>query len=275
MLQSTRNGTADRDACGSAMAGQAGGAGRGYRPCLLSWSKGEAPQSGVELTREIGLRCDAQLKLISVDRSTQLLLCAERPPHATTRRSFTRAVRELLESLRSRYPESEVRAVIGDRIGAGEGFADVVSRLRRSERLAPAEGIVSPRRCALAHLLEAVEPRRAGAFVEEQLETLAAYDHEHGTNLLRVLELALDHPDRNAAANAAFMHRNTFRRQLRTALEAADADIESPEERLALHLALKLRTLRAAGSAFEPAPPRPAVAGPPSARMARSPFGRS
>lgn len=226
-------------------------ASRGYRPCLLSWNKGEPTESDLKLIREIGLRCDSHSKLISIDRGTQVLLFAERPPRATTRRSFAHDVRDLLEAVRRRHPEAEVRAIIGDRIGAGEGFAAVVSRLRRAERLALAkgsEGVVSARRCGLAHLFEGVEPRRAWAFVEEQLETLAAYDQEHGTNLLRVLELALDHHDRNAAANAAFMHRNTFRRQLRNALEAMDADIESPEERLALHLALKMRAFRAAGS---------------------------
>ncbi len=40
------------------------------------------------------------------------------------------------------------------------------------------------------------------------------------------------------------MHRNTFRRQLATALRLLDADLEQPEERLALHLALKLRAAR-------------------------------
>jgi len=229
------------------VAREGGVAGRGYRPCLLSWGHGEPPESDLGLIREIGLRLDSHLKLIPVDRRTQLLLLAEGRQRAPVPRSSTHAVRDLLEALRKRFPEAEVRAVVGDRAGAGEGFAAVVSRLRRSERLAPAEDVVSARRCALVHLLEGVEPRQAGAFVEEQLETLAAYDQEHGTNLLRVLELALDHPDRNAAASAAFMHRNTFRRQLRTALEAMDADIDSPEERLALHLALKMRAVRAAG----------------------------
>lgn len=79
------------------------------------------------------------------------------------------------------------------------------------------------------------------AFVQGQLASLQAYDHEHRTNLQRVLELALDHDSRNTAARAAFMHRNTFRRQLRKALELIDLDLDCPEERLALHLALKLR----------------------------------
>jgi DNA-binding PucR family transcriptional regulator len=37
------------------------------------------------------------------------------------------------------------------------------------------------------------------------------------------------------------MHRNTFRRQLGKALELIDVDLTCPEERLALHVALKMR----------------------------------
>lgn len=92
-------------------------------------------------------------------------------------------------------------------------------------------------------LVRVLDPRDASLFVHDQLAALADYDREHGTDLLRVLELALDHRDRNDAARAAFMHRNTFRRRLRQAEKLAGADLGCPEERLALHLALKLRAL--------------------------------
>ena len=104
--------------------------------------------------------------------------------------------------------------------------------------------MVWARRYSLGCLLETLDPRQASAFIEGQLGGLQAYDHEHGTNLQRVLELALDHDNRNTAADAAFMHRNTFRRQLRRALELIDVDLACPEERLALHVALKMRALR-------------------------------
>ncbi len=110
--------------------------------------------------------------------------------------------------------------------------------------IATAESTPAPRarhRHALPWLLARLDARAAAAFVDFELAELAAYDREHGTDLQRVLELALDHADRASAADAAFMHRNTFRRQLATALRLLGADLEQPEERLALHLALKLR----------------------------------
>jgi hypothetical protein len=70
--------------------------------------------------------------------------------------------------------------------------------------------------------------RWATGFVEQQLGVLEAHDRLHGTTLERVLELALDHSDRGAAADAAFMHRNTFRRQLKKALELLGSDLDFP-----------------------------------------------
>lgn len=99
----------------------------------------------------------------------------------------------------------------------------------------------------LAYVLEGIDMRGVAAFVHAQLDALEGYDREHGTDLIHVLELALDHHDRNAAARAAFMHRNTFRRQLRKAEDLIAADLGCPEERLALHLALKLRALGPGG----------------------------
>lgn len=108
---------------------------------------------------------------------------------------------------------------------------------------APMDEGAQARRPSLAGLLATLDPCQVSAFIRGQLAGLRAYDREHGTNLERVLELALDYDSRSTAARAAFMHRNTFRRQLRKAFELIDVDLDCPEERLALHLALKMRAL--------------------------------
>lgn len=165
---------------------------------------------------------------------------------AEGRQHLRETIAEVARAVQDRRPEAEIHTVVGQRIRPGEQLEAVASRLSRVERQAVAHGceaIASARHYSLACLLERLDACDATAFVHEQLAGLAAYDRERGTNLLRVLELALDHPDRNAAARAAFMHRNTFRRQLRTALKLLDADLDCPDERLALHLALKMRAL--------------------------------
>ncbi|HEX2125968.1 MAG TPA: helix-turn-helix domain-containing protein [Thermoleophilaceae bacterium] len=195
--------------------------------------------------REVATAWDARCRLLPLDGAAQILLLPGDPP-APPRE----AVRAVVAAARGVRPEARIHVVVGDRVTAGESLGAAAARLRRVARrtIGSASDVpVSARSHSLASLLETLDPRDAASFVEEQLAGLRAYDREHGTNLQRVLELALDHHDRGTAASAAFMHRNTFRRQLGKALDLVGADLGDPLERLALHVALKLRS-RAAPS---------------------------
>jgi sugar diacid utilization regulator len=219
---------------------------RVYWPCLLSWVRGSPTDAELEQMRQAARRRDSRSMIIPVDRGSQVLLFAADSFGGPDRRRLRNAVSAVVEAAHAGRPAAEIEAVLGDRIGPGAPLALVASRLRRLRRYALAHGgdaLIWARRDSLVCLLETIDPRRVSSFIQGQLTSLQAYDHEHGTNLQRVLELALDHSDRNTAARAAFMHRNTFRKQLRKALELIDVDFDCPEERLALHLALKLRAL--------------------------------
>lgn len=217
---------------------------RTYRPCLLSWVRGEPTDALVELMRRAALDWDTRSLLVPVDTGTQALLVAEDSPGGGGRMRLHSAVASVLDAVRSVRPDAEIHAVVGDRITSRERLPVIAGRLRRLARYTQARGgpdVVWARRYSLACLLETLDPHEVSAFVEGQLAGLRAHDREHGTNLQRVLELALDYENRNTAARAAFMHRNTFRRQLGKALELIDVDLACPEERLALHVALKMR----------------------------------
>jgi DNA-binding PucR family transcriptional regulator len=201
----------------------------------------------IERMRRAAFDWDRRSVLVAVDDGAQALLVPEDSPGRTSRERLHAAVLSVVEAVHAVRPQAEIHAVVGDRITSRERLPIVAARLRRLARFARARGgedVVWARRYSLACLLDTIDPRQASAFVEGQLATLRAYDREHGTNLQRVLELALDHENRNTAARAAFMHRNTFRRQLARALELIDVDLSCPEERLALHVALKMRALR-------------------------------
>jgi DNA-binding PucR family transcriptional regulator len=183
--------------------------------------------------------------LLPVGARTQMLLLPADPRAGASREQLEETISELLEIAYAERPEPRLHAVIGPCIGSGEPVATAASQLCRLGRYALARGetgVIWAPGYSFASLLE-THAGRAGTLAEHQLAGLAGYDREHGTDLQRVLELALDHGNRNVAAHAAFMHRNTFRRKLRKALELVDADLDCPEERLALHLALKLRAL--------------------------------
>ena len=82
----------------------------------------------------------------------------------------------------------------------------------------------------LAPLLEQIDPVTAAEFVRGQIGSLLDYDREHGTGLADALERALDGFPHGAASG------------LRDhALELLEADLEVPETRLAVQLALRLR----------------------------------
>lgn len=218
---------------------------RAYRLCVLSWAGREPTEALIERMKQAAFQWDRRSRLVPLDRRTQALLVPERSRGGAGRERLHAAVDAVVDAVRAVRPDADIHAVVGDRITSPKHFPVIAARLRRLARHACAcrgDEVVWAQRYSLACLLETLDPRLASAFVEGQLATLRAYDREHGTNLQRVLELALDHDNRNAAARAAFMHRNTFRRQLGKALELIDVDLTCPEEQLALHVALKMRS---------------------------------
>lgn len=104
-------------------------------------------------------------------------------------------------------------------------------------------------------LADQVAPEAARQFVEAQIGPLIAWDGEHGTSLLAVVEAGLDFPRQDRAAQRCFMHRNTFRHRLAQATELLGNRLAWPEGRLAVHVAIKIH--RVLGSpAGAPAPRR-------------------
>ena len=70
---------------------------------------------------------------------------------------------------------------------------------------------------------------------------LAAYDGEHGTNLVETLRAWLDaFGDVPAASAAMFVHANTFRYRLRRLTEVSGIDLSDPEQRFAAMLQLRV-----------------------------------
>ena len=216
-----------------------------YRPCLFAWNGGRATASALGRMRAAARRRQPRSMLLPVGARAQMLLIPADRHADTAPEQLEEAASELLDTARRERPEPRVHAVIGPCIGPDEPVATAASQLCRLGRYALARGetgVIWAPGYSFASLLGTRE-WQAGTFAKRQLAGLAGYDREHGTDLQRVLELALDHGNRNVAAHAAFMHRNTFRRKLRKALDLVDADLDCPEERLALHLALKLRAL--------------------------------
>jgi sugar diacid utilization regulator len=148
--------------------------------------------------------------------------------------------------VRELSPSSRAQLIAGDRaveLGDLSSYVGELEDLRRFGPRAGGDALIAWRHeYALDHLLhETVEPEVAARFVEEQLGALLRGGSQHGTDLLDVLEASLDFPRHDEAARHCFMHRNTFRHHLQLAYETLARCLDHPDDRLAVHVALKLR----------------------------------
>lgn len=174
-----------------------------------------------------------------------VLLYADTEQGAAHHAEVVAALEHVLRLAAALRPPLDPHVILGElsvpleRLHAHVGL---LRRLRRYDLRTDTDNrVMQVRDFALARLLDHVSQPNARAFVDQCVGRLTEHDKRHGSSLAHTLELALQHPRRDDAARAAFMHRNTFRRRLQRALELIDADLDDPEQRLALHVALKLQ----------------------------------
>jgi DNA-binding PucR family transcriptional regulator len=206
-----------------------------YWPALLAWRHVPPRPEAVEA---IARHANAVAGALAVGLGGWLVLLhpAGAPPTW-----FEAAV----EHARDLSPAGGAQAVAAGRPVGLARLSEAVTELEALWRLGPRRDdapVLQADQFALDRLLaQSVDRRAAGAFVDEHLGPLLAYDAEHGGDLANVLEAGLDFPRHDVAARRCFMHRNTFRHRMRTATSVLGRDLGDPDVRLAVHLALKLR----------------------------------
>jgi DNA-binding PucR family transcriptional regulator len=148
------------------------------------------------------------------------------------------------------------RAVVADQeVALSDLHAHVARLARLCARAGPAPPVTRARQHALDDLLsESVAAAEAQRFVDDLLGAVIAWDHDHHSDLIRVLEAALDHSRHDVAAQRCFMHRNTFRHRLGKVRDLLGDDLTDPDTRLAVHVALKLHMATAATERASAAP---------------------
>jgi PucR family transcriptional regulator, purine catabolism regulatory protein len=81
-------------------------------------------------------------------------------------------------------------------------------------------------------------------FCERTLGPLTEYDHRQSADLIKTLEAFFNcHGNLSQTADSLIVHRNTLLYRMNRINDIADIDINRPETRLALHLALTIRRL--------------------------------
>lgn len=212
-----------------------------YRPAVVAWPGGAPGADLVEAFAHRG-RPPVDGGLIAIVDGHITLLHPEGADAADALAWFERVVARI----RALAPTSRAHAIAADEAvavpGLGARVADLVSLCRFEPRADTAQLVVWARQYALDRLLrDTLAAPEARTFVEDRLGALIVWDREHRSDLLRVLEASLDFPRHDHAASHCFMHRNTFRHRLRLAMELLGDDLQDPDSRLAVHVALKLR----------------------------------
>ena len=143
--------------------------------------------------------------------------------------------------------------VTGPGTGSGwtvAGVSRAVAQARQARRLAALPGggvrLVDAAAIGSLPLLLALIPGEARqAFRARLLDPLRAYDGEHGTELVRTLEVFLGCSGSwTKAAETMFVHVNSLRYRVRRIEELTGRDLSSLEDQAALLLALRLNDLR-------------------------------
>jgi PucR C-terminal helix-turn-helix domain len=220
-----------------------------YWPSLVWWSHGDLAEPSLRRLRSVATSDGQQRSvLIPLEARVLVLLFADRAAGDERRGEVQRWVAKVVHAARGFAGLAGVHVLAANgSVPADDvaGTVDSLMRLRHCQARPWAGGRVPEARAYALELLlgETLDPDGARAFVMQRAGRLLAHDRQHGTDLARTLELALDHPHRDEAALVGSMHRNTLRRKVRRAVELVDADPDDPNDRLALHVALRLARL--------------------------------
>jgi len=222
-----------------------------YWPAILTWHGTAPPVRVIEsLARDALSRVEGGLATLLHRRIVLLYPCpADADADADGAEPFS-WLAQIVAQAKELAPSSPPQAIVADAPAELARVSGEVARLDALRQLGPgvesSRPVIPLRAYGLIRLFwDNLDAGTARRFVDEQLEQLMTWDREHRTSLLSVLEAALDFPRHDQAASRCFMHRNTFRHRLQQVEEVLGARLDDPNERLAVHVALKLRRLLA------------------------------
>lgn len=181
-------------------------------------------------------------------RNSVLLLGALRP-NASERR-----LREVLSSRSARALPGVGRLGVGPE-GLRETVRQALEACALGARLTDRPGPYHYDDLGLYRLLAGLHHPAGGAaraelqrFHAETLGALVQYDREHGADLVQTLAVYFaENANASRAAASLSVHRNTLAYRLRRIVEITGLDLEDPEARLALQVALAIHRLVSAG----------------------------
>jgi purine catabolism regulator len=149
------------------------------------------------------------------------------------------------------YPKATLRCGIGRPAGGVSewrtSYREAEQALEMASQLDERQPIFFGDLSVYRLLFKMAEHPDLVSFCNETLGALTKYDREQNSNLVETLEAFFaHHGNLSQTAEALFIHRNTLQYRMDRIAEIASIDLDNPETRLALQLAIKANRLLSA-----------------------------
>ncbi len=186
-------------------------------------------------------QASVQANLIAVEGGVVCLV-----PHDTGKRQerTTKLARRIAEELGRYFDEAPI-VVASNRCATLSDFPPAWERCARMIRIGRSFGLTGAVSAQdfgpLPMLVAACEAGDVRGFVQESVGAIADHDRDNGTPYLETLSVYLQEGCRNqACADAMGLHVTTLRYRLARIQELFGVDVETPEKRFAVELAIRL-----------------------------------
>jgi PucR family transcriptional regulator, purine catabolism regulatory protein len=160
----------------------------------------------------------------------------------------TRLARAIAEEMHRQYPQNKIAIGLGqparDISAWRSSYRDAVQALELAVRLQTDSPLYIGDLGVYQLILSLQDRDKLMQFADKTLGTLTEYDHKNNADLIKTLEAFFHcHGNLSQTADMLIVHRNTLLYRMNRINEIAAIDLDRPETRLALHLALTVRRL--------------------------------
>lgn len=219
---------------------------------VMDWAKKEGHPSIRRLETLVhGLLSSVRANVLIQARENEVVIFSRLEP-----RQGVESARHIAESIRrqasAEFPNDPVAIGIGRSVDALIGLRDSYREARQAQSMA--RRLVNPNPLYFGELnvyrllFQLEHTPELENFCQETIGTLVEYDRAQGTDLIETLSAYFAHKGNlSQTAEAMFVHRNTLLYRMQRIREISGLDLDNPETRLSIQLALRAYRLLTAG----------------------------
>jgi purine catabolism regulator len=218
---------------------------------VLAWQGDKAPSNRRLETTVNGVVAaqHASALVWQRERENELLVFHATDPKEPVESSM-RLAKAFTAEVQRQYPGARVAIGLGqaakDIASWRNSYRDAVQALELATRLHTDTPLYIGDLGVYQLILSLSDREKLLAFCDKTLGTLEEYDHRQNADLIKTLEAFFAcHGNLSQTAEMLIVHRNTLLYRMNRINEIAQIDLNRPEIRLALHLALTIRRLLA------------------------------